>query len=229
MLQSYLLPLAPTFLPIIINNSTKSFIRKNILTDKLFINQSLDNMKKIVLAAVALICMTMSTTVLTSCGSDDSKGGSDQPEKKIVYAVANFGVQVTDDMFKYGDFTIEYYDANGQVQTEKLTDKVWSKNGTKAKLPAKFGMRLKGQMKPDADLSGVTSVKVGQGRLCRYGLEYSNGEVEILNPWAVEPEGTIRTIAATDLAKWFERHEAGFVNVLYIFDANGKVTEGEWQ
>ena len=71
MLQPYLLPLAPTFLPIIINNSTKSFIiRKNILTDKLFINQSLDNMKKIVLAAVALICMTMSSIVLSACGND---------------------------------------------------------------------------------------------------------------------------------------------------------------
>lgn len=170
----------------------------------------------------------MTTAVLTSCGSDDSKGEPDQPTKKPVYAIVNLGVEILDDMFKYGDFTIEYYDANGQVQTEKLTDKLWVKNGVKAKLPAKFGMRLKGQMKPDADLSDVTSVKVGQAYLCKYGLQYDNGEVIEINP-GEQPHGSQRTISADDLARWFTQHSTGFVNILYVFDANGEVSIGKWE
>ena len=185
-------------------------------------------MKKFMMAAVALICMIMSTTVLTSCGSDDNKTETTQPTKKPVYALINYAVELTDDMFKYGDFTVEYYDSDGMVQTEKLTEKRWVKRGTRAKLPAKLGMRLKVQMKPDADPSEVTSVQVCREYAYTYGLEYDNGDITTIENFDTESKSK-RTIAGNELADWFTRYKDKVCSYLYVFDANGEVSTGTWE
>ena len=85
----------------------------------------------------------MTTTVFTACGSDDDDNTQNPPaDPTPAAAVMDYSLTVGDDMLNMPDLTVEYYDANGQVQSEAMTRKTWTKN-VKAQLPATLGVRLK--------------------------------------------------------------------------------------
>ena len=68
----------------------------------------------------AVLCCAMTTTVLTACGGSDDSGDVPGPDKTPVAGVIKAGIKVSEDMLKYLDLTVEYYDANGSVQKETM-------------------------------------------------------------------------------------------------------------
>ena len=97
-------------------------------------------MKKIMMTLAAVLCCAMTTTVFTACGSDDDDK-SEPASNKPVAAVMDVALSVGDDMVDKVNLSVEYYDANGKIQTETLTKKDWTKS-VQAKVPATFGIRL---------------------------------------------------------------------------------------
>ena len=95
-------------------------------------------MKKMMMTLAAVLCCAMITTVFTACGSDDDN--TTKPDaNKAVAAVMDYSLTTSDEMLAIFDLTIEYYDANSNVQTEQMTGKTWAKKVT-AKLPATLGL-----------------------------------------------------------------------------------------
>ena len=80
-------------------------------------------MKKIMMTLAAVLCCAMTTAVFTACGSDDDENNNPVDNTTSVAAVMDYSLTVGDDMFNYLDLTVEYYDANGKVQTEQMTQK----------------------------------------------------------------------------------------------------------
>lgn len=107
----------------------------------------------------ALFCCAMSLTMFTACGGDDDDNISNENTQADVetpvLAVMSGNFELTDEMLAVLDVTAEYYDADGKVQTEKITQKKWSKSVT-AKLPARLGIRLKAQLKDDVDANAIS-------------------------------------------------------------------------
>lgn len=88
------------------------------------------------MAAVALICIA-----LASCGSDDGKNSTKKEPKKLSGAEISYKTNVTGTIYEVCDVFVDYYDANGQVQTEKVNEN-WSKTFTVKKFPANLGISI---------------------------------------------------------------------------------------
>lgn len=185
------------------------------------------NMKttKSFLAALIVIC-AMTTTVFTACGDDDDNINNSVDDNKPVAAVMVCELTVGDDMFNVLDLTVEYYDANGQVQSEQMTAKNWKKT-VLAKLPATLGARLKIQVKNGIDPASLDvfteDVKYAYSvnPVNASGKEQSGGQAYISHPTLDMPGDKV--------ADWVAKHSNGLVKFLYTVNSNGQVTESTWQ
>lgn len=181
--------------------------------------------KKLLLATLTVMCAIVLTTVFTFCSKDDDDNKTTDDNKPTA-AVMDYSLTVGDDMFNYLDLTVEYYDANGKVQSEQMTEKTWKKT-VQANLPATLGARLKMQVK--SSVNPATLEKFTEDVKYSYsvnpvnarGIELSGGKGYSNHPTLDMPDDKV-----TD---WVERHADGLVKFLYVFDANGLVTESSWQ
>ena len=168
------------------------------------------NFKHLFGAALTVMCALVMTTTLTACGGDDdndSKGGGDN--HKPVAASLNATLTAGDDLMKYFDLTVDYYDANGKLQSEPLKEAKWEKT-IKASLPATLGVRLKAQLK-----DGVDPAKI---------LDANDGRVD---GFAFSHGGSY-SIHGSDIPEWLKDEGQKIEEILYNFDASGKYTEGSW-
>ena len=79
-------------------------------------------MKKIIMTLAALLCCAMTTTVFTSCGDDDDDNSNTQkPDNSLVAVQMNYVIETTQATLNIAAVTVEYYDADGQIQSEALT------------------------------------------------------------------------------------------------------------
>ena len=81
-------------------------------------------MKIKMMTLAAVFCCALSSTLFTACGSDDDDNDNNKvqvDEKKPVAVVKEYKFDVSDDMLAMLDITVEYYDENCKLQTEKLT------------------------------------------------------------------------------------------------------------
>jgi len=181
-------------------------------------------MKRLLATLAAIVCCSMISTVFTACSDDDDNNSGDN--MKPVAAILYYNMNVGDDMFAALDLTIEYYDADGKLQSEKMTAKEWEKNIRTQKLPATLGARLKAQLKAGFD---VTS---GEKFIAEYGYGYWGGAVnaagEAVSTPAVNTSAHRMTMRVGEIAEWLERHPDGIVKFKWNIDANGKTTEGDW-
>ncbi len=181
------------------------------------------------MAAVALICMTMTCATFTACGGSDgdsSDGGNGSGQQtnttKPTSVVLDVSLKQTTDMLKYCDISIEYNDGTG-AKTESTTDTVWTKKIT-AKLPATITVKKTVTMKSDKDLSTDSSYVYGTAM---YAYEYT----------PVDATGKATATAVTGqgqekLRKHFGWHFADLVAkgsytriLTLVFDADGKLQQ----
>lgn len=174
------------------------------------------------MAAVALICMTMTSAALLSCGDDDDDKGNDGSEFST--AVFDFTFIISDETLAVFDVTAEYYDANGKVQNEKLTQSTFKKT-VKAKLPAYLGARLLLNVKPGVDVSSIEKVSA------TYGFDY--------NAWCENAKGgkgvvTMKndqkhvSMSGDKVENWLSKNSS-LVNFGFDFTADGKIVYTGWK
>lgn len=179
------------------------------------------------MATAALMLLMISSVALTACGSDDDDNTTDPAtDTTPVAAVMDYKLTVGDDMLGVLKLTVEYYDADGKVQTEALTAKEWKKS-VKAKLPAILGARLKAQLKDGIDPAAIETFTAA------YSYSYNGYAVSATDKVVgnVVNYGTESTLAmqGDKIPTWLEHHADGLVKFLYTFAANGQATSSSWQ
>ena len=179
-------------------------------------------MKKYLMAAVALICMTMTSAALLSCGDDDDDKGNDGSQFST--AVFDFTLITSDETLAVFDVIAEYYDANGKVLNEKLTQSTFKKT-VKANLPAYLGARLLFNVKSGVDVASLEKVSA------TYGFEYS--------AWCENAKGgtggiTMKndqkhvSMSGDKVENWLSKNSS-LVNFGFDFTADGKVVYTGWK
>ena len=124
-------------------------------------------MKIKMMTLAALFCCAMSSTMFTACGSDDDDDKVQVDDKKPVAAVVEYKFDVSDDMLAMLDMTVEYYDENCELKTEKLTQNEWVKKFRVTKYPVtSYGTRLKAKIKDGVDANAIENKSSAYGYVC---------------------------------------------------------------
>ena len=140
-------------------------------------------------------------------------------------ASLNATLTVGEDLLKYFDLTIDYYDANGKLQSEPLKEAKWEKK-IKASLPATLGVRLGAQLKDGVDPATIDLLNVKSSITYLYEiLEANDG---IINYFGSSDEGSY-SINGSDIPEWLNDEGKKIKHVLYTFDANGKYSVSSWK
>ena len=184
------------------------------------------NFKHLFGAALIVMCALVLTTTLTACGGDDdngSKGGDDN--HKPVAASLNVTLTVGDDLVKYFDLTVDYYDADGKLQSETLKEAKWEKT-IKASLPATLGVRLKAiRLKDGVDPATIDLISVKSS--LAYGYQILDANDGRVDGFAFTHGGSY-SIHGSDIPEWLNDEGKKIEEILYTFDASGKYTQGSW-
>ena len=173
----------------------------------------------------AVLCCAMTTTVFTACGSDDD-GNTKPDDSTPVAAVMDYTLTVGDDMVKYLDLTVDYYDADGNVKSESMTEKTWKKT-VQTQLPATLGARLKIQVK--SDVNPATLEKFTESYSYNYSVYPIAASGKQLGGGKSSTSSMSVTMQGDKLAEWAEKHANGLMKFLYVIDANGQTTSSSWQ
>ena len=183
-------------------------------------------MKKIMLTLAAVLCCAMTTTVLTACGGSDDSGNVPGPDKTPVAGVMEAKFEVSEDIIKYLDVTVEYYDADGSVKKEQMDKTTWSKQ-VKAKLTAKLGARLSMKVKDGVDVSTITKMTFAVADPYKlYCVDSSSSEVGAVK---IGGASSSITITGNQLAELLKKRENGvFSKFLYILDGK-TITSTDWE
>ena len=170
----------------------------------------------------AVLCCAMTTTVFTACGSDDKDTPGSDKNPVAAQMVSEFSA--SEDMLKYMDVTVEYYDANGSIQKEKVTG-TWDK-AVKAQLPATLGSRVTIKLKDGIDVSTIDKATMG------YTIKYAGNCVNAAGEGVGATKSTSMSpsvdVPGNKLEEYVERHKDGLVSYLYIFDGK-TIVEGSWK
>lgn len=170
----------------------------------------------------AVVCCAMISTVFTACSDDDDKDSA--PDTKAVAAVMTCKMDVSDDILAALDLTVEYYDADGKVQSEKMTKKEWEKE-IRTTLPATLGARLKAKLKPDFDVTSDQKFAFGYS----YAGYAVNSSDDVVATPLIKAGERSKTLKADEIAEWIESQPEGIVAYLYFFDASGNASAATWQ
>ena len=178
-------------------------------------------MKKTLMTLAAVLCCSV---LFTACNKDNG-GQTPEEDTKPAYAIMDYALTVGDDMLSALNLTIEYYDADGKVKTEQMTQKSWTKK-VKAKLPVTLGIRLKAQLKEGVDVSTWEKFTAS------YGYNYNGYAVSAsdLVVGNIVAHGTESTLAmkGDKVSEWLERHADGLVKFAFDFAEGGQATSRSW-
>jgi len=171
----------------------------------------------------AVLCCAMTTAMFTACSSD--KDDDDKPinEPTYVAAVMDSRFTVSADMLNKFDLFVEYYDENGKVQKEQLTQTEWKKS-VKANLPAKLGARLKAQLKSGIETEGVRfDITYGHYYKC-----YAVSSKGFTGLGATSEENMSGGVIGSEVYDWVKKIGDDMVSYLYSFDSEGTPTVASW-
>lgn len=190
--------------------------------------------KQFLMAALMTMC-AMTTTVFTACGSDsddDSNNNSKGGKKAPVSAGLACSLLTDDETLLTFDFYVKYYDANGQVQSEKVVWDQWDGEGHRkwtktviAKLPATLGMYCELKAKYAGDFDPTVHYLVGRGFSTSYSLLDEAGKV-VSDYQSSVSAFSVSIIHESSIYDFLENDR--FLNFIYYFDANGNLTTDEW-
>ena len=179
-------------------------------------------MKKNLLTLAAVLCCAL----ISSCTKDNGDIPPPAPDNKPTHAVMHYVLTVNDQMVDMLNLTIEYYDANGQVKSEQVTQNKWQKD-IKAKLPANLGARLKVQLKDGADPS--TLEKFTASYNLGYNVYVVNASGETVGKNVFDTIVKSLDMKGTKVEDWIASKSDGLVKFLLNIDANGEVTKDTWK
>ena len=178
-------------------------------------------MKKNLMTFAAVLCCS----VLFNACTKDNGGNPSEDDKTPAYAVMDYALSVGEDMLSALNLTIEYYDAEGKVKTEQMTQASWTKK-VKAKLPVTLGVRLKAQLKEGVDVSTREKFTAAYGYSYN-GYAVSASDLVVGNIVAHGTESTL-SMKGDKVSEWLERHTDGLVKFAFDFAEGGQATSRSW-
>lgn len=172
---------------------------------------------------MALCAMTVST-LFTSCGGDDTP--QQAPEAPIT-ATLYCHLLTNDETLANIDFYLTYYDANGQIKSEKVVwDAELDESGRRtytqivtANVPATLGVHCEIKLKDGLDPEAKYNVAFGQCCVPTTS-KVNNGGYSLISDYSVS-EGV-----RGDFYKIFNESA---LNVIYHFDSKGNYSTSKWQ
>ena len=181
-------------------------------------------MKKNLMTLAAVLCCA---ALFTSCGKNNPDQ-PDAPDTTPVSAVMTYKFTVSEDLFSAFILTAEYYDAAGELKTEPLTSKEWTKTVKTNKLPATLGARLMVKLKEGFDPSkeGVFSAK----HLYHYDYDIVNKSNEKLGSTVSYSSNGGVDMKYEMVPAYAERYlDKPIMKFLFNFAADGTATNGSWE
>lgn len=181
------------------------------------------NIRKTFGLALTLMCALAMTAVFTACGSDDASGTSGNDNKPVA-AVMDVTLTVGDDMFKYLNLIVDYYDADGKVQSEQMTASKWTKT-IQAKLPATLGVHLKCSLKDGVNPASIDLFSTKHG--ITYGFYSIDASGKHSNVVTNSFSGGT-SIYGSQIPEWLQEDADYLIKYLYAYDTNGNATKISW-
>lgn len=163
----------------------------------------------------------------SSCSKNDDDNESEKEKEQTPESVVStFTLSVSDDMVKYLDITIEYYDENGKVQKENMSASEWTKS-VKSKLPATTGVCVKATIKEGQDLSSVEIFKYARNFSTSDQIVDKNGQkVKSLPSSGINSALSVKGDKVSELLG--DKNNIIWSR-LHTFDAEGNETVGSWE
>ena len=183
-------------------------------------------MKKL-FSILAIACMAVS--VFTSCGKKDDPVDPQKPDKTPAFAGIMFKATFDEQTMEQCDISFDYYDENGQIKNEVVTEMVYQKKIKSEGLPATLGFRWNVAPKKDLDTTKYEHFKV------TYQFEYNSAAYNAEGTSVTTPVGASFgnsvEMAMKKRDAVIEILEGGhkILNFLHIYDANANVTEDKWK
>lgn len=183
-------------------------------------------MKKL-FSILAIACMAVS--VFTSCGKKDDPVDPQKPDKTPAFAGIVFQATFDEQTMEQCDISFDYYDENGQIKNEVVTETVYQKKIKSEGLPATLGFRWNVAPKKDLDTTKYEHFKV------TYQFEYNSAAYNAEGTSVTTPVGASFgnsvEMAMRKRDDVIEILEGGhkILNFLHIYDANANVTEDKWK
>ena len=183
-------------------------------------------MKKL-FSILAIACMAVS--VFTSCGKKDDPVDPQKPDKTPAFAGIMFKATFDEQTMEQCDISFDYYDENGQIKNEVVTETVYQKKIKSEGLPATLGFRWNVAPKKDLDTTKYEHFKV------TYQFEYNSAAYNAEGTSVTTPVGASfgNTVgmAMKKRDAVIEILEGGhkILNFLHIYDANANVTKDKWK
>lgn len=170
-----------------------------------------------------VLCAMLMSSLMTSCNSKNNP--EDSTGKKAAFM--QFSFATTDEMMQIFDFNVEYYDENGSLKNDKLTEAAWSKRINSSSLPAKFGFRVKLEMKKNVSLPGDKKVLISYSHsYTSSAMDADHKAVGDLKRGSSDVESEIKS---TQVEGWAKEHAAKpLIQVAFDYDANGNANNGQW-
>jgi len=181
-------------------------------------------MKKMMMTFAAVLCCAMTMTVFTACGNDDDDN-TQKPDNTPVTVQMNYVVETTQATLNIADVTVEYYDADGKIQSEALTGEKWQKS-IQHKLPATAGIHLKAPLKAGFDADNSEAVEISLTRSYDGYFVDAQGVRTILP--VSQTEGEKISTKSKRFPDWLTASN-NILPVLYSFDGKGLYTNGTWE
>lgn len=179
-------------------------------------------MKKNLMTLAAALCCSV---LFNACNKDNGNDSPEVDDTKPVSAVMEYSLTVGDNMLAALNLTIEYYDADGTVKTEQMTQKSWTKK-VKAKLPITLGARLKAQLKDGVDVSSWEKFTAAYGYNYN-GYAVSASDLVVGNIVAKGTESSL-DMKGDKVPEWLERHTDGLIKFAFDFAEGGQATSRSW-
>ena len=183
-------------------------------------------MKKL-FSILAIACMAVS--VFTSCGKKDDPVNPEKPDKTPAFAGVMFKAIFDEQTMEQCDISFDYYDENGQIKNEVVTEAVYEKKIKSEGLPATLGFRWNVAAKKDLDTTKYEHFKVS------YEFVYNSAAYNAEGTSVTTPVGA--SFSNTVGMAMRKRNEVisilggghDVLNFLHIYDANANVTEDKWK
>lgn len=196
-------------------------------------------MKKVLFRTMMVaVCTMMMASVMTSCeGKNDPQKPEGEDTTKVdppvqvdtisVAALMNIEFQASDKMLEVFDITLQYYDANSELQTVAYKGGDASQKIITKSLPAKTGVRFSLAKRADLD---TTVVKEFEGKFI-FGFETYAVNKEGTRSGALIERGGSNGDITHPISKLDKYLEAFAKDKYYVFefDANGNLTRKDWE
>ena len=185
--------------------------------------------KNLLRISMVALCAILMSGLMTGCKDKNNPDDPENPQPgPAVAARANAKVIISNDMLKYYDVIVDYYNNDGELKQMKVETEEF-KLETKAPLPTKSGMRMTMKEK-----DGIDFENMDETIQLKYEVSYKCAAVDA-NDIII---GEIHKLGSTGIETNLQGKKAYVwvkafneklpVSFLYEFDKDGNSKKAEW-